>query len=195
MDSSLYEKYKHLGDDDLHRALLTACKENNLEDVRYLLTSDKLKVQVDIHHFQDRALILACSNGNLDIVKYLLSSPELKEHADQAVDNYYPLVQACSHRHLDIIKYLLTSSDLKEHSDLHIYDDEPFKIAMEQNYHEILNYFIFDLNIPKTENIEFKLRVNPSPQIESMFKNRDLLKDLNANLVSSNNINTKKIKL
>ncbi len=192
---SLYNKYKNFGDDALHTALLEACKGNNFDDVRFLLTSNDLKVKLDIHYGGDRALTLACVNGNFDIVKYLLSSSELSEHADLTSDNHYPLIQACVNRHLDIVKYLLTSPDLKEHSDLHVYDDEPFGIAMEENFDDFLHYFIFDLNIPKTEKIQYRLRINPNPKIELMFQNRELIKDLNDNLSNNDTSITKRIKL
>lgn len=125
---------------DINTEFIIACKQGNLEKVRYCLTSPEIEIHADIHHtvanFSDYALKTACTHGFLDIVQYLLTSAELTEHANISSENNQALKAACSNGHLDIVDFLLTSPLV---NNLQI-DDETFAYASAANQLEVVKY-------------------------------------------------------
>lgn len=81
--------------------------------------------------------------------------------------------------HKDLMNFLLTDSDLKTHADLHAKNDHVFLSALTTNNKEILEFLINDLKIEKTEHIDVLLDKFPSPEIESLFNNRNNKKSKN----------------
>ena len=75
----LKEKYKKLNQEELNEQFIDACKNDDLDIVKYLLTSPELTEHADIHASNNLGFIKACFYGHLEVVKYLLTSHELKE--------------------------------------------------------------------------------------------------------------------
>jgi hypothetical protein len=66
-------------------------------------------------------------------------------------------INACENGYIDIVQYLLTSSELKTHADIHAGYDSGFKKACGSGYLDIIQYLIFDMNLEKTESINYYL--------------------------------------
>ncbi len=94
--------------EQLNEVLLEACKNGDLEMVRYVLTSPELTIHADIHADKDYAFQWACHNGHLEVVKYLLTSHELTDHAIIQTDNYLAFRCAGQQCCWNVIRYLLS---------------------------------------------------------------------------------------
>lgn len=197
---SISEKLKKLGttidsQHSINYALIFACINNDIDIVKYCLTSPELKVHAEIHADEGQPLRNACKFGHLDIVQYLIASPDLKEHASpQHPDNIF-LYSAYDNNRLEVIKYLLGSPEVLNKPDIHINKDETFIDCTKYKLYDIVNYLIFDLNIEKTEYISTYLKNNPDEKVNSWLDLRDLNKNLNESLSSDTNNQQKKPKI
>ena len=108
----LKEKYKKLNQEELNEGFIWACKNDDLEIVKYLLTSPELTEHADIHARNDFGFIGACRKGQLDFVKYLLASDELTEHADIHAENDLGFRSTCYQGHLEVVKYLIIDMNI-----------------------------------------------------------------------------------
>ena len=198
INQELKEKYKKLNQEELNEQFIDACKNDDLDIVKYLLTSAELTEHADIHSRNDLGFIWACAQGHLELVKYLLTSPELTEHADIHADNDYGFIKACFYGYLEIVKYLLTSPELTEHVDIHASNDEGFICACRDGHLEVIKYLIIDMNIEKTTQIEKYLNENKDnenvQQAIELFNTRDLHHQLNEN-IKDNKEKVKKVKI
>ena len=68
----LKEKYKKLNQEELNEQFIDACKNDDLEVIKFLLTSPELKEHADIHAKSDSGFIWACKNGYLEVIKCLI---------------------------------------------------------------------------------------------------------------------------
>ena len=64
--------YKKLNQEELNDEFIDACRDGNLNIVKYLLTSAELTEHVDIHAENDSGFSWACDRGHLEVVKYLI---------------------------------------------------------------------------------------------------------------------------
>jgi len=173
-------------------ALIGAVEYGNLELTKYLVNFLDWQERRSLSNSNTTALISACWNGNLEIVKYLLTAPEMDKLINIHMNNDDALANACSKEHLDVVKYLMESKDIKENAKFNI---SIFKMLVNHKQSDMLQYFIIDLNIEKTEEIEKYLLESPNKEVETLFKARDLIKDLNNNLLHQENLKIKKNKL
>ena len=60
INQELKEKYKKLNQEELNDQFINACKNDNLDIVKYLLTSSELTEHADIHAADDLGFIVAC---------------------------------------------------------------------------------------------------------------------------------------
>ncbi len=112
--NTYYEEFNGLVQKDLNEKLIEACQQGNLDKVRYLLISPKLKIHADIHYKLDSPLNIAVFNDKIDIVKYLLTSSELKEHADLHADEDNAFVVAAYYNCSDIVNYFIFELNIKK---------------------------------------------------------------------------------
>ena len=198
INQELKEKYKKLNQEELNKQFTNACKNDDLDIVKFLLTSPELTEHADIHALNDEGFIWACVQGHLEVVKYLLTSPELTEHADIHAKDDDGFIWACRYGHLEVVQYLLTSAELTEHADIHAKDDDGFILACLDGRLEVVKYLIIDMNIDKTTYIETYLNENKDNEnvqksIE-LFNTRDLHHQLNEN-IKDNKEKVKKMKI
>lgn len=111
-----------------------ACRDGQLEVVKYVLTSDELKVRADPtsgDSFSLRFASAGTTKTHFEIVKLLLtgSSSTLDIH----VLHDYPLKAACQHGNLQTVIFLLTSPTLTEHAD-------PYAMANDGQYSDSLAF-------------------------------------------------------
>ena len=156
-------KYTHqelncLSQDDLNNLLGQAVFRNDLEEIKYLLTSPDLVRHAEINSNYN-ILAYVCANGDLETLRYVLTSPELKEHADIHLDDDQALNSAIGAGHIPIIKYLLTSPELKEHSNLYVQYETGYYLALHNifeandfaNRVKLLDYFTLDYAVEKKD--------------------------------------------
>ena len=197
INQELKEKYKKLNQKELNEQFIDACKNDDLEVIKFLLTSPKLKEHADIHASNDEGFRSACAQGHLEVVKYLLTSPELKEHADIHAKDDEGFIWACKNGHLELVKYLLTSAELKEHADVHADNDEGFRWACSDGQLEIVKFLILDMSIEKTKYIKHYLKENQDnkcvKEAIELFKIREFNQKLNNDLEHKERKNKLKI--
>lgn len=194
INKSLLKQFKDKSKKELSMAFIQACHNGELGKVKYLLTSNELKENADIHYMGDVGFIAACDNGHIEIVKYLAISPELKEHANIHTINDFGFTVACDNGKINLVKYLLNSPELESNLNVHTNFDAPFKSACEKNQLDVIHYLICDKNIKKTKEIQKFLIEGKFENIEKIFESRKLNKRLK-NELYSNNADKRKLKI
>lgn len=113
MSSALTEKYKGMANEDLEMFFILACSNNNLEEVKYLLTSAELEEHPSLT-VDNEPLRLACFSNYLEMTKYFLTSPDLKEHADIYTNHAEAFEKACQGESMDVLQYLVFEFHIDE---------------------------------------------------------------------------------
>jgi len=191
---SFHEQFKNKSRLQLSESLVLACERNDIDKVKYLLTSPELKNKANINYNNDSVFDAACIQGNFELVKYLTSSPELKIHSSIYSNDCIGFRHACEFGNLDIIDFLLFSPELKNHINLNKIGDLAFQRSLIFNKLDVVHYFIFKANIKKTNEIVELIKDFPNQQVEDWFKMREINEDLKEELTSNKNI-TKKLKI
>jgi ankyrin repeat protein len=195
MKKSYYEQYHDATINQLNLALHTACKNNDIELVKFLLTSHELENHANIFSIELTGFQWACYVGNIELVKYFVSSTELEKNIDISSDEYGGLTSACLGGHLDIVQYFLEviGKNLDNLND--IYGECLLKAAVNKHYN-IISFIVINKNLQRNQQINQFLQEHPDENIEKFFALRDLNKNLNNELmVVENKHNIKKIKL
>lgn len=133
--------------DTLNMSLLYSTSGDNIEIVKYLLTSKELKLNANIHFRSDKCLKNAIDNGKLNIVKYLLTSDDLLDKPSLFSISFH----GNSDLRNDIIhKIKIYTNELKDR------DGNISKIEYSQlekdNFFAVLNYLIKDYGDNKFVN-------------------------------------------
>lgn len=166
-----YSHYLSFNQSQLNTALKTVVRDNDLETVKFLLTSPSLKIHADINSHSGAALTLACSEGHLEIAKYLLTSSELTEYANVYTDVTKAFRHACASDQFEIIKYLIFEYDIEKNEDISSY-----------------------LSYQTSANESRTKKMDIIPDALKMFETRALNKNLKDELIPSSSI-SKKIKI
>lgn len=157
--------YNCLPQDELNKLLGQAVLKNDLEEIKYLLTSPDLVRHAEINSDYN-ILAYVCANGDLETLRYVLTSPDLKEHADIHLDDDQALNSAIGAGHIPVIKYLLTSPELKEHSNLYVQYGTGYYLIIKNIFEvndfasrvKLLDYFTLDYAVEKKDaNIFLRL--------------------------------------
>lgn len=141
----------------LHYELMKACKNGDLDQVKYLLTSPDLDEHASINYSNDTnsPLTEACWYGHIDIVDFLLTSSELEHKADIHFRDDQPLRFACYQGKLDVVDYLLTSYKLKDHANINIEVNEgSLGSACDGENLNVIKYLIESDKLKEKINIE-----------------------------------------
>ncbi len=72
ISQELKQIYKKYNKQQLNDEFISACRNGNLEIIKYLLTSPDLKEHADIHAENDLGFRNACRDGHLEVVKWLI---------------------------------------------------------------------------------------------------------------------------
>ena len=72
INQELKQKYKKLNQEELNEEFIDACKNDDLDIVKYLLISPELKKHANIHAENNNGFICACYQGHLEVVKCLI---------------------------------------------------------------------------------------------------------------------------
>ena len=124
--------------------LRCASSGNNLEMIKYCLTSSDFKENANIHAYEDQAIRIACEKNNKETISYLLTSPELKEHAN---------IHACQEQVFELL-IMRNNKELIEFLILEMNITLTQKInEMLIDHHEIKKLFTIRENKKKLENM------------------------------------------
>jgi hypothetical protein len=137
----------------LNGGLIGACIRDDLELVRYFLTTKDTKINANINvgfGIAAEPIRHACENGHLEIIKYLLTSQELKEHAH--IDTKYsPFVAACRKNQLEVVEYFLNAPEIKDKISKKIIKDG-VEIACRNGQVEPIKYLFEKTDLKNEEN-------------------------------------------
>lgn len=95
----------NLHQDIVNKELLRAINADNLDYVKYLLTSPELIIHADITYNDNRCFEIACGSGRLEIVKYLINSPEVKFKVSKKALIIQGINFSVVHNQLDLLDY------------------------------------------------------------------------------------------
>lgn len=129
------------------RSLSYACRENNFDIVKYLLTNKNTKPYIDIDQYQGEPLGFACYNGNLKTVKFLLESSQLEKHADITNGDYRAVTWAAQAGYVEIIEYLFNSAKIIQEGNHKIEIDGVFYEALENKSLEVIKFLLENENV------------------------------------------------
>lgn len=101
-------------DSGVSSLLLEMTMNEDLDIIKYLLTSTPLKDNQELEKYLNLILRMSCWNDKFDAVKFVLTSPELSKHAEINTYDGDALKYACKMNNLHIVDYLFNSPDLKE---------------------------------------------------------------------------------
>jgi hypothetical protein len=130
---------------------------DDLDMVKYYLTSAELSVHADIHTDNEKVLREAFRREDWKMIEFLLTSPKLKEKANLNYGKGAFLRGLLSHHasaeNLEKIKFFFISPKLKEHFNLKADGNRLIEAMGEQGREDVL-YFLMENNIyiPDTES-------------------------------------------
>lgn len=87
--------------------LRSAVLFNQIDVVKYLLTSKDIKCHININADNDSAILQSCGSGFLEIVKYLLTLNDTDKKVNIHAINDYAFKYAFRNKHIDIVEYLV----------------------------------------------------------------------------------------
>lgn len=186
--NSLYKIYKDKSQKGIDLSLTDACREGDLEVVKFLLTSPDLTFLANIQESNNDPIFQACDYGHKEIIEYLLASHELKEHADK----YFALYLCCEEDKVDLVKFIFEMPGLE--IDIHHENAMAIDLAFSRKAYKVLHYLVFDMDIKRTPRIDTLIQEYNSDQVRSWFDLREVNRELNNELINTNTT-TKKIKV
>ena len=139
INQELKEKYKKLNKEELNQQFIAVCQNDDLDIVKYLLTSAELIEHADIHASNNLGFIEACAQGRLEVIKYLLTSSELTEHVDIHASNDEGFIWACRYGSLEVIKYLIIDMNINKTKHIEKYLTEKTENKTVQQAIELFN--------------------------------------------------------
>ena|SRR5579875_1068602 len=161
-------KYDKLEQYDLDQCLIDACISNDIQLVKYLLTSPELSKHADINTITNTngmPLRTAFLKKNFELAHYLLTSSELKEHANIHISNDDIFRVAFFKSHTDVLECLVLT----------------YKIERTQNIDFLINKHRDTYG-------------STSDYVAKLFNARDLKKELDNELNNTGFKKAKKIK-
>ena len=118
--------------------LYSACDDNNIEKVRYLLTIENIDVNKGNGNITP--LYIACNNNFEGIVKLLLEHPSINVNMPRIEEGDTPLYIACENNRIKIVELLLSHQGIDVNKD---FDNKtPLYIACDQGHIEIVQLLL-----------------------------------------------------
>jgi ankyrin repeat protein len=105
----------------LNDALINACELNDLERVKFLLTSNQLPIHAQINYKDSDgidAIITASKNNHTRIVKYLLSSSDLQEHSNIHSADDLPLFFALIYSNNELLSFYIKDMNIERNENV-----------------------------------------------------------------------------
>jgi hypothetical protein len=138
--------------DELSECLVEACKDGDLDLVKFLLNDNELPLKAELYYITDKmefanSLLAACANGRLNIVEYLCLSEDLKDKTRPSNEIEAALSVAAAYGYLDIVKFFLTNKNV-EYIDIYK-NSNAFVSACGSGQLDIVKYLISSPEIKK----------------------------------------------
>lgn len=92
--------------------LIKSCQKNNVEVVKYLITSEELDVHPSEKAQSENSL--RWSLGNMELIRYLITSPDLKKKPSVHFGNDFLFRQACSVGNKEMLQFLIFECDINK---------------------------------------------------------------------------------
>jgi hypothetical protein len=99
--------------ENLNKELLRAINSNDLDYMKYLLTSPELKVHADPTYNDNRCFEIACGSGRLEVVKYLINTPEVKFKISRKALITQGIHFSVCHNRVEILDYFRNEARVK----------------------------------------------------------------------------------
>lgn len=136
--------------DELNECLIEACKDGDLNLVKFLLTDNNLPLTAQLYYITNNleyanSLMAACANGRLNVVEYLCLSDELKNKTRASNDIEAALSVAAAYGYLDIVKFFLTNNSVEDINIHH--NSNSFISACGSGELDIVKYLMFSPDI------------------------------------------------
>lgn len=153
-NENFYNEFKDLNIKELNLSYWSACKNNEIDKVKYLLTSPQLKKHANINYDSKYLIDYICSFGSVNLLEYLTSSKDLEEHIKITQDISTLVRSAIRQDSFPIVQYLLSLPKLKPNTDLDI--DEIFIDACGKGNLNIIKYLLTSPELIQHANIHAK---------------------------------------
>lgn len=141
MIAHIYNQYKQKA---LNEALKQACAKNDLELVKYLLTSKELKRHAKLSYEAYWPFRVSITSKANDVAKYLLTQFQVDIHAE----NDDAFRWSCKLDNLEMVKFLTTSPEIQDHANIHAYNEEGFRWACQMGNMEVIKFLLSLENKP-----------------------------------------------
>ncbi len=102
--------------------LIKSCQNNNVEFVRYLISSEELGVHPSEKAQSENSL--RWSLGSLDLVRYLITSEDLKKKPDIHFGNDFLFRHSCYVENKQMLQFLIFECDIQKTENIIEYLDE-----------------------------------------------------------------------
>lgn len=180
---------------NLFKKFINSCQDGDINIVRDLHEQiNHMKTFTEDSHVYKDTLFYGINNAlsceHWDILQYLIENNPIEIH--KRLDIQYILEVSCSNNQTNLVKYILAKNKEKQ---LNIDTNKAFESSLNHDDLEIIKTFIFDYDIPKTENLISLLEYEYDyikDDVDKMFEIRDLKKSIADELpVNENKINNK----
>lgn len=139
-----------MDNEKIHKTFIDACIYDNLDVVKFLLFSKRIKYNADITYNHYEGFIQACSNGSEKVVKFLLTSPRLVSNPSLSISRGLPLMSICANGHTKLFEYVISNPELLKGVEPHYQDDifiKTFSNKHKAIYTTLLTSQLFDVNM------------------------------------------------
>ncbi len=92
--------------------LIKSCQKNNIEVVKYLISSEELDIHPSEKAQSENSL--RWSFGNMELIRYLITSPDLKKKPSVHFGNDFLFRQACSVGNKEMLQFLIFECDIEK---------------------------------------------------------------------------------
>jgi len=176
-----------------------ACEYNNSEIIKYLISTEKVVGEIDIHYNNESPFRCIFEANNLEMVKYLISLEETHGKINIHADNEYVFLSACSGDDFEIVKYLISLEETHGKINIHEENEFVFLQMCSKNNLEMIKYLI---SLEKTHgkidflstldyyfiNMLYECNINTIIYIFSILPNEDSLYQKIANLINNTDL-------
>lgn len=134
---------------NINNEFIEACKQGNLDKVKFLLLVGDERGKADIHARVEKDVLnymVKDSQGNFHTPPQF-ELELMKGPFDTGVHD------ACKNGHLKIVDFLLTSKELNEHANIRAYNDGLLGVAVKEKHYDIAKYLLLSNKLKMKANI------------------------------------------
>lgn len=99
--------------------LIKSCQHNNVELVKYLISSDELHIHPSEKAQSENSLRWSC--GSMELIRYLITSEDLKKKPSIHFGNDFLFRQACYVENKEMLQFLIFECDIQKTEEMKDY--------------------------------------------------------------------------